>query len=425
MHFRLSAGPTCTLLYLDERKTTGFPKVSKQYFREVKRTDARVKNIILRRYLRFAKCNDCVAFRRDRNETRDEQELRDISRKERKHKVFVKQERGSYWTRRARARQYPESYLSLIIDGADQSTFGAPHFLEKDHDTQAAHNLNVKLMGVIAHGVGSWVFTHLDHVRAGANATLDCLIRVLQEVHHARGGKLPPKLYLQLDNTAKQCKNKYVMALLALLVEHGVFREIVVSFLPVGHTHEDIDQMFSRFAIGLRKTDVLSRLGMAEILKRSYHNRAGDPVQVAHLDRFTNFSDWMRPYINDSAFLGICQYRQFLIASTGAAKGEKRQTVIRVREACANQKYKTWTGIAPKGKHPGIRTLPWSRGMGAPPLVLRGMPAAQSRPMDEADKNAVCRETKVQKVTKGVRLLIRKKTFRTNTRTRLRPTWRC
>ena len=29
--------------------------------------------------------------------------------------------------------------------------------------------------------------------------------------------------------------------------------------------------------------------------------------------------------------------------------------------------------------------------------------------MDEADKNAVCRETKVQKVTKGVRLLIRKK----------------
>jgi hypothetical protein len=167
--------------------------------------------------------------------------------------------------------------------------------------------------------------------------------------------------------------------------------------------------MFSRFAIGLRKTDVLSRVGMAEILKRSYHNRAGGPVQVAHLDRFTNISDWIHPYINDSAFLGICQYRQFLIASTGAAKGEKRQTVIRAREACANQKYKTWTGIAPKGKHPGIRTLPWSQGLGAPPLVLRGMPPAQSRSMDEADKNAVCRGTKVQTVVKGFRTLIRKK----------------
>ena len=42
---------------------------------------------------------------------------------------------------------------------------------------------------------------------------------------------------------------------LASLVEEEVFDEIVVSFLPVGHTHEDVDQMFSRFAVALRNED--------------------------------------------------------------------------------------------------------------------------------------------------------------------------
>lgn len=391
-------------LYCEERQAYDYPKVSKQYFREVRRTDARVKNIVLRKYLRFAKCDDCVEFRRLRNATRDEQELTRISREERSHKVFVRQERGSFWTRRARGRMRPNEYVSVILDGADQSGFGTPYLREKDHRTQAAHNIPVKLMGAIVHGLGSWVFTHLDHVRAGSNATLDCLVRVLQQVHHARGGNLAPKLYLQLDNTCKQNKNKYVMSFLALLVEHGVFREIVVSFLPVGHTHEDIDQMFSRFAIALRKADFLSRHGMGEVLARSYHNKAGEPVKVAHLDRFTNFSDWIKPHIDDAAFKGISQYRQFLIARTGGGAAEQ-QTVIRVRKACASREYKTWTAIVP----PGHRTLPWRKDMGAPPLDLKDVPPAQRKAQDEVDKNAVHRSTKVKKVEQGVRSLIKAK----------------
>lgn len=37
---------------------------------------------------------------------------------------------------------------------------------------------------------------------------------------------------------------KLYQAYLGQLVRDGVFKEIYVSFLPVGHTHEDIDQMF-------------------------------------------------------------------------------------------------------------------------------------------------------------------------------------
>ena len=56
---------------------------------------------------------------------------------------------------------------------------------------------------------------------------------------------LPKKLFLQLDNSAKDNKNRYVMAFCSLLSARRVFKEVTVGFLIVGHTHEDINAHFS------------------------------------------------------------------------------------------------------------------------------------------------------------------------------------
>jgi hypothetical protein len=57
---------------------------------------------------------------------------------------------------------------------------------------------------------------------------------------------LPKRLYLQLDNSAKDNKNRFViMAFCSLLTARGIFKEVTVGFLVVGHTHEDIDAYFS------------------------------------------------------------------------------------------------------------------------------------------------------------------------------------
>jgi hypothetical protein len=50
----------------------------------------------------------------------------------------------------------------------------------------------------------------------------------------------------------RECKNRYVFTYLKSLIDCGVFQEIYVDFLPVGHTHCDIDQMFSRFSVYLK-----------------------------------------------------------------------------------------------------------------------------------------------------------------------------
>jgi hypothetical protein len=56
---------------------------------------------------------------------------------------------------------------------------------------------------------------------------------------------LPKRLYLQLDNSAKDNKNRVVMAFCSLLTARGIFKEVTVGFLVVGHIHEDIDAYFS------------------------------------------------------------------------------------------------------------------------------------------------------------------------------------
>ena len=44
-------------------------------------------------------------------------------------------------------------------------------------------------------------------------------------------------------------KNRYVFGYLNFLVDCGLFESVEINFLPVGHTHTDIDQLFSRISI--------------------------------------------------------------------------------------------------------------------------------------------------------------------------------
>ena len=62
-------------------------------------------------------------------------------------------------------------------------------------------------------------------------------------------------LNLQLDNATRDNKNSFVFAYFSLLTYHGVFQEMNINFLIVGHTHDDIDALFGRWSFKLRGTD--------------------------------------------------------------------------------------------------------------------------------------------------------------------------
>ena len=68
-------------------------------------------------------------------------------------------------------------------------------------------------------------FIDLNQYPHDSNLTINIIWRMMLRVK-----ELPPILYIQLDNTGRENKNRYVIAWCALLVEYGVYEEV---FLPV------------------------------------------------------------------------------------------------------------------------------------------------------------------------------------------------
>ena len=214
------------------------------------------KTIKLRKWMPFAKCDNCSVYRSSMATTDDKNARAKLKAKQRKHLEHVKRERLSYIIRQRLAMKYPERYLSLIIDGADASPYQVPHMAHRNHASDAAPKVKMHLLGCIAHGRDTYAYTCPPHIAQGHNVTIQVLDRVLTAIKKKEGG-LPPTLHLQLDNTTKQNKGKFLVAYLAMLVKNGVFREVYLNFLPVGHTHEDIDQFFSRVSVFTRRHDAL------------------------------------------------------------------------------------------------------------------------------------------------------------------------
>ena len=76
---------------------------------------------------------------------------------------------------------------------------------------------------------------------------MQALSRILAQCRLA-GGPFPSHLWLQCDNCVGENKNQHWARLLATLVDRGIFRSTVASFMRPGHTHEDIDALFGILA---------------------------------------------------------------------------------------------------------------------------------------------------------------------------------
>jgi hypothetical protein len=74
-----------------------------------------------------------------------------------------------------------------------------------------------------------------------------------------------------MDNCARENKNTALSAYLAWLVERGVFANIQISYLPVGHTHNECDQLASRLAVGVRYASLPTLPDFLEVLRGCVH----------------------------------------------------------------------------------------------------------------------------------------------------------
>jgi hypothetical protein len=109
------------------------------------------------------------------------------------------------------------------------------------------------------------------------------------------GKRRAPTLYLQADNCFKENKNKFVLAFCALLVLIGWFHDVYLSFLPKGHTHEDIDQLFSVLRKSMSREDYDMLAGLVNLVHRVY--TAGKRPDCIIQPPLLDVKSWLRPFI--------------------------------------------------------------------------------------------------------------------------------
>jgi hypothetical protein len=258
-------------------------------------------NVRVRRHCRFAKCNFCVKWRAlmdDQTKTPHERaEARD---RVNQHINWAHtRERGLYHDKIHKAVKDPGECISLAMDGTAQMGSGMPHFKQKTKRDGAGSRHKYHTQIVLVHGsaVGPYVFLGAENVAGDPNWTIDSLYRALKREEEERAEGLPEVLYLQMDNCARENKNTYLLTYCAWLVERGVFKEIFVSFLPVGHTHFDPDQLASRIAQGVKHKNVHSVASYIEVIKQCFN-----PVpEVVHVERVMDTKFIFNP-TNDTNF---------------------------------------------------------------------------------------------------------------------------
>ena len=351
------------------------------WFRDVWLQDPVAKKSVCRKHIPFAKCDHCVVLRQALRDTRDFKTRNELQQRHRDHIREVNLERGRYWAHRDWARQHPGKHLSLCIDGADQSDHAIPHCAEKTHTSGEAYKAKVHVTGVIAHGRDTYVYTCPSHVKFGHNMTIQAVWDTICDIQKRDEGRLPSVMYIQLDNTTRQNKGRGLSAFCELLVGAGLFERIYVCFLPVGHTHEDIDQFFSRIAIRLRKFDAWSRQHLAYQIRESYTTPEGRQPIVRHWDSVANITGWLRGENADGSVSsprmdvdanGWMAYRhlRFVRGSSGRPETQFR---VNVRRDVPND---PWTGLErSQRKYHGLKENAVSEFLMA--LKSRTIPKAQ------------------------------------------------
>ncbi|KAK3108210.1 hypothetical protein FSP39_003259 [Pinctada imbricata] len=254
-------------LYVDEKTENMEYSVSEATFNKVWRTQ--IPNLKIKQTNSFSKCATCVSIERELERTRNPSKRKKLMGMITVHNGRQMRERRFYYAKREKAKREYKRYMSIIIDGMDQSKTDLPHFcgrLQKGIDPTGM--LKTHIQGVLNHGKGTLTtYVDINESSHDANLIMNILLRTFFDALD-KNGRLPRILYIQADNCARENKNKFLLAFCELLVKLNVFHEVNLSFLYVGHTHEDIDAAFSQISEKLRRQDVITLPGILEMLGR-------------------------------------------------------------------------------------------------------------------------------------------------------------
>ena len=230
--------------------------VSLSYFtRIIKRTYGE-KMKIGRKHMNFTKCSYCCKLKELIRKAGASTPIgKGLQLHYYRHLTWVALNKQKYYHHRTKARCMFKQNMSIIMDACDQSNIDVPYL--KDNPKNTPTKLATKMGAVVVHSSdstatqnargGAYLFHIDERVTKGANFWITCLTKVLNDERAKRGGVLPAVITIQMDSAGDN-KNYTLASWCEWLVKVGMCRKVKMCFLPVGHTHEDIDALFGRLS---------------------------------------------------------------------------------------------------------------------------------------------------------------------------------
>lgn len=308
--------------------------------------------------------------------------------------------RAYYYLSRALACYRPLQVLCIMHDKVDHSKTASPCFAAKNKAVDGLMKLPVSVTGMLAHGHGDKRYAHytLDVYPADNNQTIGSIAKLLRDLENPPKAanpsslftgagttelyeailagseecitsiqlkpctqttpfqKLPPILHVQLDNCWKDNKSRHIKCFWSLLVANGVFEEIQVSFLVVGHTHDDVDASFGRWSMKLREGDYPT----IPLLMKSYMDLDDEPFIPALIEEVPDFKSFITGYISEDDLIGHSKGRQFRFYRDGSG-----WPLMQYKLRCTEEKWRPAEGIKL-----------WKEDAEGKPLLPKGTPRA-------------------------------------------------
>ena len=183
--------------------------------------------------------------------------MRDHWRRQKElHLVFVYRERVLLNTRELTA-EMDERRIHITMDGWDSVKTVVPNYTtcQPELAGQYKNFLKTKLTGVLVAGWKLILLRTFPWVKTGGNLAATALVHSLCKYQKDHPGEpLPPCCTFLLDGGPENV-NKTFLGLCTWLVSMGVFQTVDIYRLPVGHTHNGLDQRFQAPSVWLHGSD--------------------------------------------------------------------------------------------------------------------------------------------------------------------------
>ena len=257
------------------------------------------EKVIIPKRSRFAKCKICSRLKIAIKGTNDLNKKAALRAEKHEHLKTVFADRRVYWTVRQMCRSNPD-LMSIIMDAMDKSKTSPPRWWLISHSQDEYNPYNLKLTGALAHGLPDdhFFFLNDNTIPADTNMNILCLMKIIENLRER--GKLKKMLHLQFDNTTAGNKTVRMYAFLGMMVQFKVFEEIIVEFLHVGHTHEDIDAVFSKIAVWIYKRSIQTLSVVLAMLSKFLKQFQRKGPHVEQLKIVPDTWGWLKTCYNKS-----------------------------------------------------------------------------------------------------------------------------